>query len=70
MAYSAVSSYMGFGGLGWNSDGSFPIWQRGSNIRSFLADGFNVDSNLFYRTKHGCNFIPYDYLPHHRRHKY
>ena len=48
MAYSAVSSYMGFGGLGAEQDGSFPIRQREDpNIRSFLADGFNVDSNLF-----------------------
>jgi carbamoyltransferase len=67
MAYSAVSSYMGFGGLGSGKVmGLSSYGKEDPNIRSFLADGFNVDSNLFYRTKYGCNFIPYDYLPHHK----
>ena len=36
------------------------------NIKSFiLDDGYTVDSNLFYRTRFGANFIPYDYLPPH-----
>ena len=67
MVYSAVSSYMGFGGLGAGTVmGLASYGKEDPNIRSFLSDGFNVDSNLFYRSKYGCNFIPYDYLPHHR----
>ena len=66
MAYSAVSSYLGFGGLGWKSNGSCLYGKEDPNIKSFiLDDGYTVDSNLFYRTRFGANFIPYDYLPPH-----
>ena len=64
MAYSAVSSYLGFGGLGIGKVmGLAPYGKEDPNIKSFiLDDGYTVDSNLFYRTRFGANFIPYDYL--------
>tara|TARA_A100001234_G_scaffold215503_1_gene220338 strand:- start:371 stop:1489 length:1119 start_codon:yes stop_codon:yes gene_type:complete len=67
MAYSAVSSYLGFGGLGAGKVmGLAPYGKEDPNIKSFiLDDGYTVDSNLFYRTRFGANFIPYDYLPPH-----
>ena len=65
MAYSAISTYLGFGMLGSGKTmGLAPYGREDSNIKSFLReDNFSVDSSQFYRTKWGCNFIPYDYLP-------
>ena len=46
--------------------GLAPYGKEDPNIKSFiLDDGYTVDSNLFYRTRFGANFIPYDYLPPH-----
>lgn len=65
MAYSAISSYMGFGMLGSGKlMGLAPYGKDDPNIKSFLLDDNSVDSSLFYRTKFGCVFIPYGNLPH------
>jgi len=65
MAYSSISTYLGFGMLGSGKVmGLAPYGREDPNIKSFLRDdNFSVDSSQFYRTSWGCNFIPYDYLP-------
>lgn len=65
MIYSAISTYLGFGMLGSGKVmGLAPYGREDPNIKSFLRDdNFSVDSSQFYRSRWGCNFIPYDYLP-------
>jgi len=65
MVYAAISTYLGFGMLGSGKVmGLAPYGREDSNIKSFLRDdNFSVDSSQFYRSRWGCNFIPYDYLP-------
>ncbi|OUV52444.1 MAG: hypothetical protein CBC73_05600 [Flavobacteriales bacterium TMED113] len=64
MAYSAISSYLGFGCLGSGKVmGLAPYGKEDPNIKPFVLDDGLVNSKLFYRTQYGANFIPYDYLP-------
>ena len=60
--YSSIADYFGFGTLGSGKlMGLSAYGKEDPNIKSFIVDG-KLDSSQFYRTKHGLNFIPYDYV--------
>ena len=62
MIYSAIADYFGFGALGSGKlMGLSAYGNEDHNIKSFIIDG-KLDSQQFYRTKYGINFIPYDYV--------
>ena len=64
MAYSSISSYLGFGSLGSGKTmGLAPYGKEDDNIKPFILENNLVNSKLFYRSHDGCVFIPYDYLP-------
>ena len=63
MAYASISDYLGFGQTeSGKVMGLAPYGKEDPNIKPFVIDG-RVNSKLFYRTRYGANFIPYDYLP-------
>jgi carbamoyltransferase len=62
MIHSAIADYFGFGQLGSGSlMGLSPYGTEDPNIKPFIINGI-IDSSQFYRTKYGCNFIPYEYV--------
>tara|TARA_B100000945_G_scaffold193153_1_gene155038 strand:+ start:774 stop:1775 length:1002 start_codon:yes stop_codon:yes gene_type:complete len=64
MAYSSISSYLGFGSMGSGKVmGLSAYGVDDSNIKPFVLEDGTVNSTLFYRTYDGACFIPYDYLP-------
>ena len=66
MVYAGISAFLGFGELGSGKTmGLAAYGKEDKNIKSFLLDDGRIDSTLFYRTKGGAHFIPYDYLPKH-----
>ncbi len=64
LAYSSISSYLGFGGLGSGKVmGLASYGEEDKRIKPFVLENGLVNSALFYRNKNGSTFIPYDYLP-------
>jgi carbamoyltransferase len=60
--YSSIADYFGFGTLGSGKlMGMSAYGKEDPNIKSFIVDG-KLDSSQFYRTRHGLNFIPYEYV--------
>lgn len=60
--YSSIADYFGFGTLGSGKlMGLSAYGKEDSNIKPFIVDG-KLDSSQFYRTRHGLNFIPYEYV--------
>ena len=63
MIYQAMSNYFGFGDFGSGKlMGLSSYGKEDPNIKSFLHDDGTPVTDLFYRSRFGLTFIPYDYV--------
>ena len=61
--YQSISNYFGFGDFGSGKlMGLSSYGVEDANIKSFLLNESTLDSDLFYRTRFGLQFLPYDYV--------
>ena len=61
--YQSMSNYFGFGDFGSGKlMGLSSYGVDDVNIKSFLLNESTLDSDLFYRTRFGLKFLPYDYV--------
>ena len=63
MVYQSLSNYFGFGDFGSGKlMGLSSYGKEDPNIKSFLHDDGTLVTELFYRSRFGINFIPYNYV--------
>ena len=63
MVYQSLSNYFGFGDFGSGKlMGLASYGEEDPNIKSFLHDDGTPVTDLFYRSRFGLKFIPYDYV--------
>ncbi len=63
MVYQSLSNYFGFGDFGSGKlMGLSSYGKEDPNIKSFLHDDGTLVTELFYRSRFGVTFIPYDYV--------
>ena len=63
MVYQAMSNYFGFGDFGSGKlMGLASYGEEDPNIKSFIHDDDSLVIDLFYRSRFGVTFIPYDYV--------